>query len=86
MRRLDLLITSLPQEKLSASVRQEAERKLVALEDDLKTKEMQQKEKNNAQRYHKVRFFGEQKCASRIDCAFKPLNGWYCYFQSARNW
>ena len=61
---MDLLITSLPQEKLSASVRQEAERKLVALEDDLKTKEMQQKEKNNAQRYHKVRFFGAEMCKS----------------------
>jgi hypothetical protein len=49
----------LAKENISASVRQEADRKLIALEDELLTKEQQQKEKNNAQRYHKVRFFGE---------------------------
>ncbi|UZJ55182.1 hypothetical protein CBS101457_004502 [Exobasidium rhododendri] len=56
----------LAKENISASVRQEADRKLIALEDELLTKEKQQVEKNNAQRYHKVRFFERQKLVRKI--------------------
>lgn len=55
------MLTQLIQDNLSASVRQEAERKLIALQDDFKTKETQQRERKNAQRSHKIRFFGECK-------------------------
>lgn len=46
------------QENLSANVRQEAERKMVALEDELNGKEQKAKERKYSQKYHKVRFFG----------------------------
>jgi hypothetical protein len=53
-------------ENLSAPVRQEAERKLIALQDEISAKETQQKERKNAQRYHKIRFFERQKLVRRI--------------------
>lgn len=48
---------------VKADARQEAERKLAALEGELKSRTLAQRERKNATRYHKVRFFGERRRA-----------------------
>lgn len=47
-------------------MRQEAERRLASLESDLARKESSEKERKNAERYHKVRFFERQKLVRQI--------------------
>lgn len=64
----------LAKEKLSASSRQDAERKLAALEDELERRSSAQKERKNAQRYHKIRFFERQKLTRRIAKAKRTLS------------
>lgn len=56
--KLCTLTDSILQDSTSASARQEAERKLVALEDELESRQSSVRERKNAVRYHKVRFFG----------------------------
>lgn len=56
----------LSKEKILASARSDAERRLIALEDELNRREFAQKERKNATRYHKVRFFERQKLTRRI--------------------
>lgn len=55
-------------------MRQEAERKQAALEDELSRREAQQKERKNAVRYHKFRFFERQKLMRRIGRLKKQLD------------
>lgn len=63
----------LAKDKLSALSRQDAERRLAALEDELERRTNAQKERKNAQRYHKVRFFERQKLTRRIGKAKRRL-------------
>ena len=46
------------QEKLAANVKVETERRIKALEADLEQAQISRKERTNAMRYHKVKFFG----------------------------
>lgn len=56
----------LARDNVALDVRQEAERRLISLESDLAEKESSQKERKNAERYHKVRFFERQKLVRQI--------------------
>lgn len=64
----------LSKEKILASARTDAERRLTALEDELNRREFAQKERKNATRYHKVRFFERQKLTRRIGKIKKQLD------------
>lgn len=64
-----LNLSALPlhrQPNLAQDVRQEAERRLISLEADLAKREESEKERKNADRYHKVRFFERQKLVRQI--------------------
>lgn len=63
----------LSKEKILASARTDAERRLTALEDELNRREFSQIERKNATRYHKVRFFERQKLTRRISKLKKQL-------------
>ena len=63
----------LSKEKILASARTDAERRLIALEDELNRREFSQKERKNSTRYHKVRFFERQKLTRRIGKLKKQL-------------
>ncbi|PWN23811.1 hypothetical protein BCV69DRAFT_254515 [Microstroma glucosiphilum] len=63
----------LAKDKLSSDVRQEAERRLASLESDLARKESSEKERKNAERYHKVRFFERQKLVRQIKKVKKEM-------------
>lgn len=54
-------------------MRQEAERRLASLESDLARKESSEKERKNAERYHKVRFFERQKLVRQIKKVKKEM-------------
>ncbi|CAO1621831.1 unnamed protein product [Parajaminaea phylloscopi] len=56
----------LAKDNLAQDVRQEAERRLASLESDLALRESSAKERKNAERYHKVRFFERQKLVRQI--------------------
>lgn len=56
----------LARDNVALDVRQEAERRLILLESDLAEKESSQKERKNAERYHKVRFFERQKLVRQV--------------------
>ncbi|PWN34849.1 uncharacterized protein FA14DRAFT_160276 [Meira miltonrushii] len=64
----------LAKEKILASARTDAERRLTALEDELNRREFSQKERKNSTRYHKVRFFERQKLTRRIGKLKKQLD------------
>lgn len=60
------LVSLLPQDNLAQDVRQEAMRRLESLQADLARREFSTKERKNAERYHKVRFFERQKLVRQI--------------------
>ncbi|PWN30509.1 hypothetical protein BDZ90DRAFT_229524 [Jaminaea rosea] len=60
---------------LAQDVRQEAQRRLLSLQSDLAKRESSQKERKNADRYHKVRFFERQKLVRQIKKIKKDRKG-----------
>lgn len=63
----------LARENVEPGKRQEAERRLIAIEQDIQAKQTQSVERNNAKRYHKIRFFERQKLVRRIKKLKKSL-------------
>lgn len=65
----------LAKENLAPDVRQEAERRLISLEQDLETRQSSEHDRKNAERYHKVRFFERQKLVRLIKKIKKTADG-----------
>ncbi|PWN90131.1 hypothetical protein FA10DRAFT_105703 [Acaromyces ingoldii] len=63
----------LARDNVEPGKRQEAERRLIAIEQDIEAKQTQSVERNNAKRYHKIRFFERQKLVRRIKKLKKSL-------------
>ncbi|CAO1629817.1 unnamed protein product [Sympodiomycopsis kandeliae] len=63
----------LAKDNLAPDVRQEAERRLISLEQDLELKQSSEHDRKNAERYHKVRFFERQKLVRQIKKIKKSL-------------
>ncbi|KAG6888393.1 hypothetical protein C0995_008633 [Termitomyces sp. Mi166 len=57
----------LVKDKLAANVRVETERRIKALEADLEQAQISKKERSNALRYHKVKFFERQKVVRKLN-------------------
>ncbi|KAG6878288.1 hypothetical protein C0992_008295 [Termitomyces sp. T32_za158] len=64
----------LAKDKLAANVRVETERKIKALEADLEQAQISKKERANAVRYHKVKFFERQKVVRKLTQTKKRLD------------
>ncbi|KAG5719723.1 rRNA-processing protein EFG1 [Termitomyces sp. T112] len=63
----------LAKEKLAANVKVETERRIKALEADLEQAQTSKKERTNAVRYHKVKFFERQKVVRKLNQTKKRL-------------
>lgn len=63
----------LAKENLAPDVRQEAERRLISLEEDLEARQSSEHDRKNAERYHKVRFFERQKLVRQIKKVKKAM-------------
>ncbi|KAJ7645936.1 hypothetical protein DFH06DRAFT_1210751 [Mycena polygramma] len=64
----------LAKDNLAADVRVETERRLKALEADLEVAELGKKERANAVRYHKVKFFERQKVVRKLTQTKRQLD------------